>query len=133
MKQHSIGVKIVKPATILTFALSVVILLYEIIITKGAFLIVDLHGVALCMALLVTGILGKKYVDLLVYGRESQMKYPLISGAVSVLLSLTYFIRRVSVFILIPTVSGFLYILTLPVTIAFLVGVFLRGKPGQHS
>ena len=110
-----------------------VILLYKIITTKGAFVIVDPHGVALCIALLVTGFFGKKYVDSLVYGRESQVKYPLISGAVSVLLSLTYFIRRISVFMLIPTVGGFLNILTLPVSVLFLVGVLLRGKPGQQS
>ncbi len=133
MNKHSIGEKIVKPATILTFALSVVILLYEIITTKGAFLVVDLHGVALCIALLVTGIVGRKYVDSLIYGCESQITYPLISGAVSVLLSLTYFIRRISVFMLIPTVSGFLYILTLPVTVLFLVGVLLRENPGKQS
>ena len=133
MNKQSIGEKIVKLATILTFALSVVILLYKIITTKGAFLIVDPHGVAVCIALLVTGFFGKKYVDALIYGRESQTKYPLISGAVSVLLSLTYFIRRISVFMLIPTVGGFLNILTLPVSVLFLVGVLLRGKPGQQS
>ena len=133
MNKQSIGEKIVKLATILTFALSVVILLYKIITTKGAFLIIDPHGVAVCIALLVTGFFGKKYVDALIYGRESQTKYPLISGAVSVLLSLTYFIRRISVFMLIPTVSGFLCLLTLPVSVLFLVGVLLRGNPGQQS
>jgi hypothetical protein len=133
MNKKSIGEKIVKLATILTFALSVVILLYKIITTKGAFLIIDPHGVAVCIALLVTGFFGKRYMDALIYGRESQTKYPLISGAVSVLLSLTYFIRRISVFLLIPTVGGFLNILTLPVSVLFLVGVLMRGNPGQRS
>ena len=133
MNKHSIGEKLIKFSAFSAFALSVIILVYKIITTKGAFLIVDPHGVALCIALLVTGFFGKKYVDSLVYGRESQVKYPLISGAVSVLLSLTYFIRRISVFMLIPTVGGFLNILTLPVSVLFLVGVLLRGKPGQQS
>ena len=88
---------------------------------------------ALCITLLVTSFFGKRYEDSLVYGREAQAKYPLISGAVSVLLSLTYFIRRISVFMLIPTVSGFLCLLTLPVSVLFLVGVLLRGNPGNHS
>ncbi len=133
MNKHSIGEKLIKFSAFSAFALSVIILVYKIITTKGAFLIVDLHGVALCIALLVTGFFGKKYVDSLIYGRESQITYPLISGAVSVLLSLTYFIRRISVFVLIPTVGGFLNILTLPVSVLFLVGVLLRGKPGQQS
>ena len=133
MNKKSIGEKIVKLATILTFALSAVILLYKSLLTGGVFLIVDPHGVAVCIALLVTGFFGKKYVDSLVYGRESQTKYPLISGAVSVLLSLTYFIRRISVFMLIPTVGGFLNILTLPVSVLFLVGVLMRGNPGQQA
>ncbi|MBE6651807.1 MAG: hypothetical protein E7610_00145 [Ruminococcaceae bacterium] len=133
MNKHSIGEKLIMLSAFSAFALSVIILVYKIITTKGAFLIVDPHGVALCIALLVTGFFGKKYVDSLVYGRESQVKYPLISGAVSVLLSLTYFIRRISVFMLIPTVSGFLCLLTLPVSVLFLVGVLLRGKPGQQS
>ena len=133
MNKHSIGEKLIKFSAFSAFALSVIILVYKIITTKGAFLIVDPHGVALCIALLVTGFFGKKYVDSLVYGREPQVKYPLISGAVSVLLSLTYFIRRISVFMLIPTVGGFLNILTLPVSVLFLVGVLLRGKPGQQS
>ena len=133
MNKPAIGGKIVGLATVLSFVVSAVILLYKIITTKGAFLIVDPHGVAVCIALLVTGFFGKKYVDALIYGRESQTKYPLISGAVSVLLSLTYFIRRISVFMLIPTVSGFLCLLTLPVSVLFLVGVLLRGNPGNHS
>ena len=133
MNKPAIGGKIVGLATVLSFVVSAVILLYKIITTKGAFLIVDPHGVAVCIALFVTGFFGKKYVDALIYGRESQTKYPLISGAVSVLLSLTYFIRRISVFMLIPTVGGFLNILTLPVSVLFLVGVLLRGKPDQQS
>jgi hypothetical protein len=133
MNKKSIGEKIVKLATVLAFVVSAVILLYKSLLTGGVFLIVDPHGVAVCIALLVTGFFGKKYVDALIYGRESQTKYPLISGAVSVLLSLTYFIRRISVFMLIPTVSGFLCLLTLPVSVLFLVGVLLRGKPGQRS
>ena len=133
MNKPAIGGKIVGLATVLSFVVSAVILLYKIITTKGAFLIVDPHGVAVCIALFVPGFFGKKYVDALVYGRESQTKYPLISGAVSVLLSLTYFIRRISVFMLIPTVSGFLCLLTLPVSVLFLVGVLLRGKPDQQS
>ena len=133
MNKPAIGGKIVGLATVLSFVVSAVILLNKIITTKGAFLIVDPHGVAVCIALFVTGFFGKKYVDALIYGRESQTKYPLISGAVSVLLSLTYFIRRISVFMLIPTVSGFLCLLTLPVSVLFLVGVLLRGKPDQQS
>ena len=133
MNKPAIGGKIVGLATVLSFVVSAVILLYKIITTKGAFLIVDPHGVAVCIALFVTGFFGKKYVDALIYGRESQTKYPLISGAVSVLLSLTYFIRRISVFMLIPTASGFLCLLTLPVSVLFLVGVLLRGNPGNHS
>jgi hypothetical protein len=133
MNKKSIGEKIVKLATVLSFVVSVVILLYKSLLTGGVFLIVDPHGVAVCIALLVTGFFGKRYMDALIYGRESQTKYPLISGAVSVLLSLTYFIRRISVFMLIPTVSGFLCLLTLPVSVLFLVGVLLRGNPGQQS
>ena len=133
MNKPAIGGKIVGLATVLSFVVSAVILLNKIITTKGAFLIVDPHGVAVCIALFVTGFFGKKYVDALIYGRESQTKYPLISGAVSVLLSLTYFIRRISVFMLIPTVSGFPCLLTLPVSVLFLVGVLLRGKPDQQS
>jgi hypothetical protein len=133
MNKKSIGEKIVKLATVLSFVVSAVILLYKSLLTGGVFLIVDPHGVAVCIALLVTGFFGKRYMDALIYGRESQTKYPLISGAVSVLLSLTYFIRRISVFMLIPTVSGFLCLLTLPVSVLFLVGVLLRGKPGQQS
>jgi hypothetical protein len=133
MNKKSIGEKIVKLATVLSFVVSAVILLYKSLLTGGVFLIVDPHGVAVCIALLVTGFFGKRYMDALVYGREPQVKYPLISGAVSVLLSLTYFIRRISVFMLIPTVSGFLCLLTLPVSVLFLVGVLLRGKPDQQS
>jgi hypothetical protein len=133
MNKKSIGEKIVGLATVLSFVVSVVILLYKSLLTGGAFLIIDPHGVAVCIALLVTGFFGKRYMDALIYGRESQTKYPLISGAVSVLLSLTYFIRRISVFMLIPTVSGFLCLLTLPVSVLFLVGVLLRGNPGQQS
>jgi hypothetical protein len=133
MNKKSIGEKIVGLATVLSFVVSAVILLYKSLLTGGVFLIVDPHGVAVCIALLVTGFFGKRYMDALIYGRESQTKYPLISGAVSVLLSLTYFIRRISVFMLIPTVSGFLCLLTLPVSVLFLVGVLLRGKPGQQS
>jgi hypothetical protein len=133
MNKKSIGEKIVKLATVLAFVVSAVILLYKSLLTGGVFLIVDPHGVAVCIALLVTGFFGKRYMDALIYGRESQTKYPLISGAVSVLLSLTYFIRRISVFMLIPTLGGFLHILTLPVSVLFLVGILMRGNPGQQA
>ena len=133
MTKQSIGEKIVTVSAILAVALAALILTWEIVITKGAFFIVDFHGLGLCASLLGLGIMGRKFVDACMYARDLRLTYPLTCGGIAAFLSSTYVIRRISLFLLIPTVSGFLYILTLPVSVLFLVGVLLRGKPGQQS
>jgi hypothetical protein len=133
MNKKSIGEKIVKLATVLAFASSALIPIYEIIAKRGIIFLANLHGPALCAALFAMGIMGRRYMNSCVHSRALRLAYPLVNGAIAALLSLSYSIRYIKYFMISPSILDFLYVLTLPVAVLFLVGVLMRGKPDQRS
>lgn len=124
MDKHFVWKKIITLSAILAIVLSVLILIGEIIVRKG--LSMDIHALALCMALLGMGIVGRKYID-------SRILYLLVGGIIATVLSLTYLIGYIEIFMAVPTALGSMYILTLPVTVLFTVVVILRGNPRRRS
>ena len=124
MDKHFVWKKIRTLSAILAIVLSVLILIGEIIVRKG--LSMDIHALALCMALLGMGIVGRKYID-------SRILYLLVGGIIATVLSLTYLIGYIEIFMAVPTALGSMYILTLPVTVLFTVVVILRGNPRRRS
>ena len=132
MNKHSIGEKFVTFSTVLGFALPLLILLYEIIDTQGIVFFNRLHRPALCTALLVRGIWGRKYTTSCTYKRNLRLTYPLIFASIAAFLALSYLIRYVRYFMISLSMLNFLYVLTLPVSVLFLVGILLRGNPGQN-
>ena len=133
MNKQSVGEKIVKVAAISALAISALNLLDGIIFTGGIIFLVNPHAFAVCVSLLVMGIMGWKHLKASFYERAFRPTYSLISGSVAAVLSLLYLIRRMRYLLISPSLTGILYMLTLPVTILFLVGVLMRGKPGQQS
>ena len=133
MNKQSVGQKIVKVAAISALAISAMNLLDGIIFTGGIIFLVNPHAFAVCVSLLVMGIMGWKHLKASFYERASRPTYSLISGAVAAVLSLLYLIRRMRYLLISLSLTDILYMLTLPVSILFLVGVLMRGKPGQQS
>ena len=133
MNKKSVGEKIVKLSAISAWVISALNLLDGIIFTGGIIFLVNPHAFAVCVALLVMGIVGWKSLKASFYERVSRPAYSLTSGSVAAVLSLLYLIRRMKYLLIFPSLTDILYMLTLPVAVLFLVGVLMRGKNGEES
>ena len=133
MNKQSIGEKILKISAISAVVISSLILLDGIIFTVGLIFVVNPHAFAVCVSLLVMGIMGWKHLKASFYERASRPTYSLVSGSVAAVLSLLYLIRRLEYLLISLSLTDILYMLTLPVSVLFLVGVLLRGKPEQQG
>ena len=131
MGKPSVGEKILKISAVSAVVIAALILLDGILFTMGLIFVVNPHAFAVCVSLLVRGLMGWKHVKAGFYERASRPGYSLVSGAVAAVLSLLYLVRRLRYLLISLSFTDILYILTLPVAVLFLVGVLLRRKNGE--
>ena len=120
MSKKELGTTLIRISGIICVLISLLAAIFMLIDGKliGLF---NISRIALHIYLFIIGYWSWNVTD-------TQTRTLFVGGIVGVLLSGVMFIGNILSFVYTPTVWGFMYIISFPMTALFLCGVVLRGK-----